>query len=227
MTKSAIPKNGRFFFKKMTLLLFTICYGFVPLLLFSLIRKKVTYDAFVFLPFIILVFVASLYELIGSILLQYKVKYWFTFYNILVFLTLYHFYYTVFDGQFRKVFLLFMFFFIAILVFICFKYTIDDVLIYNSYFKGLQTIFILAFSLLWFRKIFNEAAVTSLKNEPVYYFISGLIIYYCGTFFLFLLSSLIYVNDENAFHDYWLLNIILNLVLRTLLIVTVWKARLK
>lgn len=211
----------------MNLLLFTICYGFLPLLLFFSLRKKMTSDTFLFLPFLALVFIASLYELIGTILLQYKVKYWFTLYDFLVFAALYHFYYTILKGQFRRLFFLFAIAFIAITFFISLYHSFDDVLIYSSYYKGYQTIFILTFSLLWFRKIFTDVMLISLKNEPAYYFISGLILYYCGTFFLFLLSNFMYVNDQRAFHDYWILNIILNLVLRTLLIVTVWKARLK
>ena len=40
-------------------------------------------------------------------------------------------------------------------------------------------------------------------------------------------SLLIYKNDNYLFQYYWLLNIVLLILLRTLLIVGIWKARVK
>jgi len=45
--------------------------------------------------------------------------------------------------------------------------------------------------------------------------------------FSFLMTELIYETNNNLFQYYWLLNIILNLVLRSLLIIGIWKARVK
>jgi hypothetical protein len=95
----------------------------------------------------------------------------------------------------------------------------------SSFFTIYQTIIILVFSILWFRKIFKEFEINNLLDSPTFYFISGLLIYYCGSVVLFLLANDLYTTDQNSFQYYWLLNIILNFVLRTLLIVGIWKAR--
>lgn len=210
----------------MILLLFTILIGLIPLILVFFRKNKNTDEVSNLFPFLIIVFIASLYELIGSIILKINVNYWFVIYNLLVFITLFYFFYRILC-RYRLLFFIFFTLFIFLLFYLFLNYSFEDFFIISPYFKGFQTIFILTFSILWFRKLFNERIIENLIDCSVFYFISGLIIYYCGTFFLFLLNDFIYKSDEKAFHDFWLLNIILNLVLRTLLIVGIWKARVK
>ena len=97
----------------------------------------------------------------------------------------------------------------------------------SSYFNVFQTITILVLSILWFRKILIDLEFESLLDNPIYFFVSGLLVYYLGTVFVYLIGSYIYFENKELFQYYWLLNIILNLVLRTLLIVGIWKARVK
>lgn len=215
------------YFFIMILVLFTVCYGLVPLLLFFLWKKKFSSEAKSFFPFTLLVFIASLYELIGSIFLRISVKYWFTVYNILIFTVVFHLFYKILKQKYKMLFVLFLMLFIFICIYISLNYAFEDVLEFNPYFKGFQTLFILTFSILWFRNLFSEMISKTLLNEPVFYLISGLILYYCGTFFLFLLGNVMYLNDEDSFHDSWIINVVLNIILRTLLILTLWKTRLK
>lgn len=86
---------------------------------------------------------------------------------------------------------------------------------------------ILTFSALWFKDVFEKLEIRNLLQSPSFYFVSGLILYYCSTFFLFLMHDLLYGADKSKAEEIWLLNIIFNLLLRSLLIIGVWKARTK
>ena len=97
----------------------------------------------------------------------------------------------------------------------------------SSYFNVFQTVVIVILSILWFKKILIDLDSNSLLDSSVYFFISGLLIYYLGTVFVYLIGSYIYFENKALFQYYWLLNIFLNLVLRTFLIIGIWKARVK
>lgn len=209
------------------ILIFTILYGLLPLILFFLKRKKLASEVKFMLPYICLVFFASFYEFIGTILLQLNVKYWFVFYDFIASIALFYFFYFLLNGISKILF----YFYIFLFVFISFNAFIiwngDNFIVISSYYNLLQTIFILNFSVLWIKKIFVGLELESFTSSATFYFISGLVLYYCGTVFLFLLSNLILKMDKTTFQDYWMLNIILNLVLRTLLIIGIWKGQVK
>jgi len=212
-------------FIRMILLYFVIIFGVSPLLYFLIYRKKYANIFKPILPFIVLTFIASLYEFFGTLTFKLDASYWFVIYNILSFLAINYFYLNLI--QIRYQFLLYLFFFTFILLcyFLFVNYQIKDFLIVSTYFKGFITLFVLLFSILWFVKIFQETYLDNLLKNSTFYFISGFIFYYCGTVFLFLLSNFILKVDSAMLHSYWVINIILNLVLRTLLLVGLWKAK--
>ncbi|TAE62230.1 MAG: hypothetical protein EAY77_07815, partial [Flavobacteriia bacterium] len=131
----------------------------------------------------------------------------------------------VLHKQFSKLFQLFLvaFFILCITMYPYFK--VDEFLIITSYIDTFITLFILFFTIIWFRKLILDAYIENLLQNSTFYFISGFILYYCGTLFLFLLSNYIYKVESSMFQSYWVINILLNLVLRTLLLVGLWKAR--
>jgi hypothetical protein len=208
------------------LLIFTILYGTLPFIFYQIIKKNLTGLKEIY-PFILTVLIASLYEFLGTIILKISFEKWYLIYKILAFLSLHYFFYYLLNKAYKFVFLLFCGVF-GLLVVLTFSLWIDfNFLDLNSYFNIFQTIVVLTFSILWFRKMFRSLEVDNLLKNSNFYFISGLIIYYCGTVYLFLMSSTIYNIDKSNFQYYWLLNIILNLVLRSLLIIGIWKARVK
>lgn len=210
------------------ILVFTILYGLLPLFLLIVFKDKIENIKKIY-PFVFVVFVASLYEFIGSILLKINVEYWFLIYGVIVFFGIHYFFYILLDKRFKNVFLILICLFLILFSISIFSYIFKsfDYLVISSFFIVFQTIIVLFFSILWFKKIFQELVINNLFDSPIFYFISGLILYYCGSVFLFLSASHIYAADKSNFQYYWLLNIILNLVLRTLLIVGIWKARVK
>jgi hypothetical protein len=209
------------------IIIFTILYGFIPLIIYFFVRRCVLIELESILPYIALTFISSFYEFVFTYLLKYDVKYWFIVYNLIAFLTIGYFFYKVLDKEYKFFFYLVSFIFFGLLLFVKLNWNNYVVIELSSYLDSFQTIVILLFSIFWFRKSFIELKYNNLLDIPAFYFISGLIIYYCGTMVLFLMSYSIYKNNINMFQSYLLLNVVLNFVLRTLLIIGIWKARVK
>lgn len=204
---------------------FVIIFGVSPLLYFLVYRKQDIRTLKPILPFIILTFIASIYEFLGTLTFGWNVSNWFIIYNILSFLAINYFYHNLIQTKFQVFNNLFLLAFILLCYILFVNYQIKDFLIISTYFKGFITLFVLLFSVLWFVKIFQEAYVDDLLKNSIFYFISGFILYYCGTLFLFLLSNYILRVDTATLHSYWMVNVILNLILRILLLMGLWKAK--
>ena len=208
------------------ILVLTIIYGIIPLLFFYINRRNINELKAIY-PFLVVVLIASVYELIGTIILKVSVEYWFLTYKILAFIGLHYFYYHLLNKKYWHLFLVYILGFIALLV--LFLTVWKDIIFIeiSAYFNMFQTLIVLTFSILWFKQLFSELVEEDLTKNPNFYFVSGLLICYCGTVFLFLMSSSLYIQNKSSFQYYWLLNILLNFVLRSLLIIGVWKARVK
>ncbi len=205
---------------------FTIIYGVIPFLLFYVLKINNELLNQIY-PFLLVVFVASIYELIGTVFLGISYENWYLIYKSLAFIGIHYYFYHLLNKDYKFLFIFYgiVFIFLLFLAFTLWNGLI--VLDINAYFNFYQTLVVLTFSMLWFRRMFINLEEENLAKTPNFYFISGLIIYYCGTAFLFLMSSSLYAQDKSSFQYYWLLNILLNLVLRSSLIIGVWKARVK
>lgn len=209
----------------MVLLYFVIVFGISPFLYFLVARRQSAIELKPILPYVFLTFISSLYEFFGTLTFGWNVSFWFLIYDILDFFCVFYFFYIILQKKYSKIFATFLVLFIALCCYLYLHYYINDFLIVNNYFKGFITFFVLLFSILWFVKMFAEVYVDNLLNNSTFYFISGFILYYCGTLFLFLLSNYILEVDSALFQSYWVVNIVLNFVLRTLLLVGLWKAK--
>lgn len=211
-----------------SIILFTLLCGLVPFVFFQFKKDKfLSIEIFFIKPFILLVFFGSIYELVGSFYFKWKVNYWFIVYNLLSYITIFYFYFKILNSKYKYLFLFFGVGIISLFVSIFIIYSIDDFFSFNYQFKLIQTIFILVFSFLWFRQVFKQLKIISLLESPTFYIISGLILYYCGTFFLFLVANYVYLNHKPLLADYWLINLIFNIVLDMFLVISIWKARVK
>lgn len=208
----------------MFLLYFVIIFGTAPLLYFLVAKRQYSIQLKAILPYVTLTFFSSLYELIGTLTLGWNVSYWFIIYNILSFFCVFYFYYHLLQKQFSKLFLLILALFFIFSIFLSINFRIEDFFVVCSYLDTFITFFILFFTIIWFRKLINDAHIDNLLDSSNFYFISGLILYFCGTLFLFLFANHLYKIDSEMFQSYWALNIILNLILRFLLLVGLWKA---
>lgn len=206
---------------------FSVLYGLTPFLIFLFFRNKISQQIKAITPFLLLVFISSIYEFIFTILMKWDGSKWFIIYCLISFFVIFYFYSTILRGLNRLMKIISVTLFFLMMLLLIIKYNIQDYLLICSFIDTYITIFIFIFSLFWFRKIFRDLEYESLLSIPDFYFISGLILYYFGNFFLFLMAELIYKSDQNLLQYYWLLNLFLLIVIRTLLIIGIWKARVK
>lgn len=209
------------------ILIFTVLYGIFPLITYSFNRNKKSNEISAILPFVILTFVASIYEFVFTFLLKFSIKYWLVVYNFLAFFIISYYYRKILNDNKKVYFKVSYILFFILLFYVFFNWNRYEIIVLSSYMDSFQTSFVLIFSILWFKKIFNELNYDSLLNNPNFHFIAGLLLYYCGTLVLFLMSNSLYTDNKSMFQYYLLLNVVLNLVIRTLLIIGIWKTRVK
>lgn len=206
-----------------SILIFVILYGLLPIGFYWKI-KPTNISAIV--PFLVVVFVASLYEFFGTSILRLNYENWYLIYKVLAFSGILYFFNNI--SQIKKSLI-----WITVLTFIALfilTFTVWQEIQYldiGAYFNLCLTIIVAIFSTIWFKETFEKLETDSLWNNPYYIFIAGLIIYYFGTALLFIMANYLFTKDPKLFQEYWFLNIILNFVLRTCLIVGILKARTK
>lgn len=206
---------------------FVMLYGLIPFLYFIIIKDKISIKINAIKPFLILVFLSAIYEFIFTILLKWNVSNWFFIYSFLSFFTVLYFYTKITSGHYRLFLSVIFIVFLLLLLIFYLSFDNKDFIKISSWIDAYITVFIFIASIIWFKKVFQDLDYETLWDSLYFYVVSGLILYYFGNLFLFLMAEIIHEENNLSFKYYWILNIILNLVLRTLLIVAIWKARVK
>ena len=197
--------------------------GILPLFLIFL-KKKTFNVKQPIIPFVWLTAVGALYELIGTVILKVNATYWFQLYSLLGFCALYYFFFKLLNKKYKNAFVGFIIGFIATYGTSFFFLDQENVFISTAINEPFITIFVLVFSFLWFRQLFEKVNIPNLWKHPSFYFVSGLMIYYSGTFFFFLLSGSIF-SSNCYFYDYWMVNIIAIVALRVFISVGIWRMK--
>lgn len=208
------------------LLYITFAAGLVPLILYLLfkVRKDIDEEINAVLPYIGLIAVGSIYEPVVTLAFGVNSTYWFRAYDILEFASLYYFFTRLVPfKRYRGLFLCCLLVFIAGVIGV----GVTDIsqFFLESMYAPLIFSFVVLFSTVWIWELFGRADVLWLLKSPAFYFVSGFVFYYSATFFFFLFGEVIYESGTYDYKDYWLLNIIAALLLRTLLIIGIWNGR--
>ncbi|ODS83778.1 MAG: hypothetical protein BGO42_10865 [Flavobacterium sp. 40-81] len=209
--------------------LISLFIGFIPIVLF-LIRKqkkRLSIQTLYLEPYVWLILISSVYELICTLIFKLNSDVWFRTYLLLEFMALFYFFFNVFKNRYR--FLFYFFGAVFLLTFIGLLYVWNDWnnLKTDSYLSLIEAIFVYTFVILWFKDVFLNLTEQYLWNFPLFYFISGFIFYFSGTLFLFLMGDLIYESPEVIFEDFWVFNIILNIIKNIFLMIGIWKEQKK
>ena len=204
----------------------SVFLGFVPLSLFLISKNKLSKDVFLILPFLILTFFASAYELIFGLILKIDASLWFKIYTSLEFFVLLHYFYRLLKGRYQ-----YLYYFFGLLYSVCFgillyQGKIDNFMDGDGYLQAIESVFVLTAILLWMQYAFIHLKEDSLLKYSHFYFISGLLFYFSGTLFLFLLGHLVLKNAEE-FVEYWMVNLFFNIILKLILLIGIWKARVR
>lgn len=204
-----------------TLLYIALLAGILPLavLFFNkgafVFKKPIT-------PFIWLTFIATLYEGI-VIVLKTDVSYWSHIYSFLEILTVFYFYFKLFQPRFKTILLLLLV--LLLLTHIISFYWVDSSLFITVAVNTVPlTSLVILGSFWWVRDLFRSDETQNLWQSPVFYFVSAFYIYYLVTMPLFLMGSFIF-NSNLYFYDFAIVNIMATLILRILLTIGVWKMK--
>lgn len=193
--------------------------------IFYLFKKPNALDLKYIAPFVYLQAFSFLYEFIVTRQIGIDSTIWFKAYTCLEFICLYYFYDRLTDKKYTvllKTFLwIFMSLFIGLLVF----WLVTGNSRTDSWLTIIETLLVYSASFLWFKDIFTNMNLTTLWDSPAFYFISGFILYFSGTFFLFLMSDIVFTRKEMNKH--WIINVILSLILYIIIASGIWKGHQK
>lgn len=196
-------------------------FGILPLLFYlKKGSKNVNYLQFL-LPFTILMFIASIYEAIFSHILKIGSTPWFRIYSFLEFYCLLYFYWKLLNRKWLS-----LFFGITYLLNYCH-------LIYEwIYFPRIGfnimplnivvTSMVIVSTIIWLVRAFRKMEEESFYANPLFYVIGAILLYYCSTFIVFIVTDYMkqYKMDILGFY---MIVYYANLVLRGTLVIVFWK----
>lgn len=201
----------------------TLFIGIIPIILFWIYRYKFNIGAYHFLPFIILLACSTLYEFVGTLILEVDVTSWFWIYLLLEFYTLSYFFYKLSINRHLSFFFACAFMVLYLILTGLLNYR--NALLLEGYLSTFSFITFLFFVVLWFRNLFKELSYPNLLDNNLFYFVIGIMFYFAGTIFLFLLSDFIYNNQKESFSSFWMLNVLFSFIFRIFIIIGIWKSR--
>lgn len=200
---------------------FAILFGLLPIAFYWVLKPKLDKKINGIVPFLYIVFIASVYEFVGTLLLKINAGNWIITYKILAFFSISYFFYFLLGKKYKTIFSLFIITFLVIFFITFNDWDSKNFLVVNSYLATHLTAFVLFFSIIWTKKVVENKTPFDYN----FYFVFGLVLYYTGTIFLFLIANELYKISKVDYQLYWLFNIFFNLVLRTSLIIGIWKAK--
>lgn len=207
------------------LLAITVLYSLIPLIVYWFTKKKLNEEIKPIFPFVVLCFIAGLYEFIFTSILRFNTIPWFYTYDLLAFFTIQYFFYTILDKKIKKIVWISSCLYLILFSYFLINHSFETYMNYLSYLTSLITLLILIYSIKWFKKVFMETTLVSLAQSPTFYFVSGFLFYYSGVIVLFLFAQTIYANDKVNFQYYWLINLFFTIFHKTFLIIGIWKSR--
>ncbi len=188
-------------------------------------NRKMQKELFFLFPFIFLMFFASLYEFIGTELFRLKTKYWFRIYTLLEFYTVFYFYYKLLEK--RKIFIFIGSAYLLVYLGLMIDWINNPKKVgFNDLPLNISIVFLVLFcTVMWFVDIFKKLEDYPLYKRPVFYIISALLLYFTGTFIVFLITDYVLKKQLFVFLDYWIIIIIFNIVLRLIITVVLWRSK--
>lgn len=143
--------------------------------------------------------------------------------NILLFGLIAFLYYTQIKGKGWKWFILSAFF-----VFFCLTFVDYQTILYwnidrfNKFSYPVSGFFSIIFLLLYFYQLLKELSVPNLSDYPLFWFSTGGLIYFSGTFFMYLLVQN-FTKDPEIGRLYWPIDAILSIAFNMLATIAFWK----
>lgn len=211
---------------KILLFFLTTFIGIIPITSYLICFKKSNSNVDFLKPLILLNFISSFYEFVFTYLLKVDSEYWFRLYLLLEFLSIVYLFWKLFEQLlYRRILIIFTFLYIAFYLILLNQWVPHHNLTTDSYLNVFTTLLVYLFSILWFRKVFANFELESLIHSPVFIVLSGLLLYFSSTLFLFLMSDYILKDVHYNFLDFWQLNVVMCILFRLLLLTAILKGK--
>lgn len=201
-----------------------LALGLIPFGLYLINRKVVDQTTVYLFPFFVLMFIVSVFDPLNILCFRINAMVWFRFYMFFEFYCVLYFFYKILN--FKKITIL-----LAITYFVVYLYFLKDFSFNRLVHDDMPLNFLMALTTIvltvqWFVEVFNKMEDIPLYNRSDFYYISGLLLFYCGTFILFLSLDYLISNKINT-GPFFLISIYLNIVVRLLYSIVILRFRVK
>lgn len=201
-----------------------LALGLIPFGLYLINRKKVDQTTVYLFPFFILMFAVSVFDPLNILYFRINTMVWFRFYMFLEFYCVLYFFYKVLN--FKKITILLAITYLVVYVYLLKDFSFNRLVNDDIPLNLIMALTTITLTVQWFIEVFKKMEDIPLYNRSDFYYISGLLLFYCGTFILFL--SLDYLRSNKiSTRPFFLISIYLNIVVRILCSVTILKFRVK
>lgn len=198
--------------------------GILPSVLYLINRKKVDQTTVYLFPFLLLMLLVSVFDPINRIVFRINTMIWFRFYMFFEFYCVLYFFYKILN--FKTTTRLLAVVYLLVYLYLLKDFSLNQLVFDDMPLNLLMALATIALTVQWFVEVFNKMEDIPLYNRSDFYYISGLLLFYCGTFILFL--SLDYLSSNKiSSRPFFLISIYLNIVVRILYSVTIIKFRIK
>ncbi|MES2763740.1 MAG: hypothetical protein V4677_16110 [Bacteroidota bacterium] len=143
-------------------------------------------------------------------------------FTLLECLCIYAMFYFETTGKWFRVYLLFIPVFFIV-------FTIIELILWpgNDYLIIPEYLTVIVMALLFFYHLLTKLNVPKLINYPFFYFNTAFLIYFCGSFFMFLFSKQVSVLDKDIIKMITLFHCFLNIFYLSLITTGIWKTTRK
>lgn len=174
---------------------------------------------------IILISISGIYELIFTMTLGYNSETWFKVYSYFEFITLLTFFRKLI-GISQSVFLFLTSLYSLIYIVLAFLFFNQiNVYVFELFIPITNCLLVYTCSTKWTIQQFEKLETSSLLHFPVFYILSGMILYYSGTFFIFGLETIFRYTKSQILHYFWYVNLLLAFAYRLSFYIAIWKAK--
>ncbi|WP_353150957.1 hypothetical protein [Flavobacterium sp.] len=177
------------------------------------------------LHLVILFSFGALYELIFTIYFKVNSEIWFKIYPFLEFIGLLYFFRKLI-GLSQSVFYIIIGIYSVLFIYMYYLYhfKISSTAL-ELFIPITHCLLVFTGSTKWTIQQFEKLETSSLLHFPVFYILSGMILYYSGTFFIFGLETIFRYTKSPVLLYYWYINLLLLFIYRLSFYIAIWKAK--
>ena len=92
---------------------------------------------------------------------------------------------------------------------------------FNAFARAIEALLIILIVLLYFYATMMKLAEKHLEQSPLFWFSSGLLLYFSATLFIFIYSNIIFGTNQNSFL-LWALHGVINIIRYTFYTIALW-----